>query len=214
MIIPLYIDILFFVILMIVMAILGYGFYLFIYIPSYKIYMDLQSPPPQEGTQLEIVLEPNLKRKIITIGSITATIPLRLKGIEDLHAELIFEKEKGLEEYEITLKPIAKNKVLWKAPHVKNMIVLNEADTIQSSELIGHPAYFRIVALMQNNRPIHYVEFELSMKYFIDNLGEERIKFFLKINKIYPGIDLKSRDKKGIYSFGRLKTEDKEEVYS
>jgi hypothetical protein len=37
------------------------------------------------------------------------------------------------------------------------------------------------------------------------------MKFFLKINRIYPGVDLKSRDKKGIYSFGRIKTEEKEE---
>lgn len=214
MIIPFYIDILLFSFLIIIMIFLAYGFYLYVYIPSYKIYMDLQSPPPQEGTQMEIVLQPNQKRKVITIGSITTTIPLRLKGIEDLHAELIIEKEKGIEEYKIIIKPMAKNKVLWKAPHVKNMILLNDVDTIQSSELIGHPAYLRIVALMQNNRPIHYVEFELSMKYFIDNIGEERIKFFLKINKIYPGIDLKSRDKKGIYSFGRLKTEEKEEAYS
>jgi hypothetical protein len=64
---------------------------------------------------------------------------------------------------------------------------------------------------MQKNRPIHYVEFELSVKFIIDNLGEERMKFFLKINRIYPGVDLKSRDKKGIYSFGRIKTEEKEE---
>lgn len=214
MIIPIYVDIFLFLFLLVIVILLIYGFYLYIYLPSYKIYMDLQSPPPKEGTQLEIVLEPNQKRKIITIGSITATIPLRLKGIEDIHVELIIEKEKGIEEYKIILKPIAKNKVLWKAPHVKNTVLLNEPDTIQSSELIGHPAYFRVVALMQNNRPIHYVEFELSMKYFIDNIGEERIKFFLKINKIYPGIDLKSRDKKGIYSFGRLKTEDKEEIYN
>lgn len=213
MIIPIYIDIILYLILFIILLFLGFGFYLYIYVPSYKIYMDIQSPPPEEGTIKEILLEQNERKRIISIGAIASDIDLRLKGIEDPHVEIIIQKEKDLEEYSITIKPKVKNKVFWKAPHVKNMILLNEPDTFESRELIGHPGYLRVVGLMQNNRPIHYVEFELSAKFIIDKLGEERMKFFLKINRIYPGVDLSSRDKKGIYSFGRAKTEDKEEIF-
>jgi len=211
MIIPFYIEFILYLFLFVLLFFLGFGFYIYIYIPSYKLYMDLQSPPPEEGSIKEILLGQNEKRKVITIGALTSDISLRLKGIEEPHVEITVQKEKGLEEYIVTIRPFAKNKVLWKAPHVKDMNYLNEPDSFESRELIGHPAYLRVVALMQKNRPLHYVEFELSVKFIIDNFGEERMKFFLKINRIYPGVDLKSRDKKGIYSFGRIKTEEKEQ---
>ncbi len=89
--------------------------------------------------------------------------------------------------------------------------ILKSTEVIESKELIGHPAYIRVVALMQKERPLHFVEIELSQKYFINNYGEERMKFFLKINKIYPGVDLQSRNKQGIYAFGRQKMEESEE---
>ncbi len=212
MIVPIYIEISMFVFFIIIFILSLYGFYIYIYEPSYKIYMDLQSPPPREGEVKEILIVPKQRKKKITIGSLTSDIALRLKGIEDRHLEITIQKDKDLEEYKITINPLAKDKVLWKAPHTKNVVVLNEPDTFEGRELIGHPAYIRIVGLMQRNRPIHYVEFELSVKFIIDNSGEERMKFILKLTKIYPGIDLKSRNKKGIYSFGKLKTEDLEQI--
>jgi len=70
--------------------------------------MDLQSPPPEEGSVKEILLGQNEKRKVITIGALTSDIALRLKGIEDPHVEITVQKEKGLEEYIITIRPLAK----------------------------------------------------------------------------------------------------------
>lgn len=100
--------------------------------------------------------------------------------------------------------------MLWKAPHTNNFVVLDQIDTLESREFIGHPGYLRLVGLMQGGRPLHYVEVEISVKFFIDSYGEERMKFLFKINRIYPGIDLNSRDNKGIYSFGRVKEETSE----
>ncbi|MCS7206186.1 MAG: hypothetical protein NZ853_10860 [Leptospiraceae bacterium] len=210
MIIPFYIELVFYSILFVALVIVGYGFYVFIYSPSRKLYLDLQSPPPLVGDVKEIVIDNNTRRKSVFIGLLQSDISLRLKGIEEPHLEIHFQKEKGLEEYLLTFKPHAKNKVFWKAPHTTNYSFLNEAVTVESREFIGHPAYIRIIAFIQNNRPIHYVEFELSVKYFYDSFGDEKMKFIFKVIKIYPGIDLKSRDKKGIYSFGKPKAEEVE----
>ncbi|MFN3604012.1 MAG: hypothetical protein ACK4UJ_04810 [Leptonema sp. (in: bacteria)] len=211
MIVPIYIDIVLFSLLMLVLLILSYGFYKFIYIPSKKLYLDLQSPPLEVGSVTEIVVDQNQKKKVIRIGSLLSDISLRLKGIEDPHVEIQFVKEKGLEEYEIILYPVAKKKTLWKAPHTQNFILLETSEKLESREFIGHPGYLRLVGLMQSGRPLHYVEVEISVKYFIDSFGEERMKFLFKINRIYPGIDLDSRDKRGIYSFGRSKEAIQEE---
>ncbi len=211
MVLPLYVEYILFFVLFLVFVILFYGFYMFIYIPSKKFYLDLQSPPLQVGAVNEIILDQNQKKKSITIGSLTSDISLRLKGIEDPHLEILITKEKGLEEYEILIKPIARKKILWKAPHTKNFQLLEKSDILQSREFIGHPGYLRIIGLMQGNRPLHYVEIEISVKFFIDSYGEERMKFVFKINRIYPGIDLNSRDNKGIYSFGRVKEEEASE---
>ncbi len=208
MIISFYADLLLYLLLLISLSVVSYGFYIYIFLPSYKVFSDLQSPPPVEGSQTEVIFDKE-KRKSVSIGCITSQISLRLKGIEDPHIIIEFEKERDLEEYKIFLKPYGN--VFYKPPHMSRIEILKSTEIIESKELIGHPAYIRVVALMQKERPLHFVEIELSQKYFINNYGEERMKFFLKINKIYPGVDLQSRNKQGIYSFGRPKMEESEE---
>lgn len=214
MIVSIFVDIFLFFILFIVLIILFYGFFKYIFLPSKKFYLDLQSPPLKVGSITEIVLDQNQKKRTITIGSLTSEISLRLKGIEDPHIEIQILKEKGLEEYELSIKPFAKKKTLWKAPHTQNFVLLEDTDVIQSREFIGHPGYLRLIALMQGTRPLHYVEIEISVKFFIDSYGEERMKFLFKINTIYPGIDLNSRDKRGIFAFGRPKIQEENLIES
>lgn len=64
---------------------------------------------------------------------------------------------------------------------------------------------FRLVASAREGRVNQYVEFELTAKYFITRAGDERMKFLLTLKKIFPSLDKNSRNKKGIYTFGRVK---------
>ena len=58
----------------------------------------------------------------------------------------------------------------------------------------------------QNNEITESVVYhKLTAKYFITRAGDERMKFLLTLKKIFPSLDKNSRNKKGIYTFGRVK---------
>lgn len=174
--------------------------YRWIFAPAMKIMASATAPPPAPGSLQEIILR-NTRHLRYRIGLVDSEIKLRLKGIVEDHVVLDFKKDRRLEEYEILVIP--SGTTFLRHPHSKSLDRMRGRETIESRELIGHPAMIRLVAAMQGERPIHYVEFELSTKYFIDPGGEERMKFLLELKRIHPGIDLKSLTKKGVYNFGR-----------
>lgn len=179
---------------------LTYTVYRVFFWPAFQVMASTTSPPPEVGSVHEIVLR-NVRHLRFHIGLVDADLKLRMKGINEDHLVLDFKRDRKLEEYEILVIPAGT--VFIRLPHIKTLERMKGRETIQSHEMIGHSATFRLVAVMQGERPIHYIEFEMSSKYFIDNAGDERMKFILELKRIYPGIDLKSRNKKGIYNFGR-----------
>lgn len=168
--------------------------------PAMKVMASATAPPPAPGSTQEIILR-NGRHQRFRIGLVDAEVKMRLKGIVEDHVVLDFKRDRRLEEYEILVIP--SGTTFLRHPHSKSLDRMRGTETIESRELIGHPAMLRLVAAMQGERPIHYVEFELSTKYFIDAGGEERMKFLLELKRIHPGIDLKSLTKKGVYNFGR-----------
>lgn len=177
--------------------------------PALLVKAEQDAPPPEEGFKYEILIDDLERTQIITIGQQDGLINTRLNGIKEDHLILKFVKDRGLEEYEITIQP--GGPLQYRRPHARKLDLIKTSDVFASRELIGHPALFRVVANLKDHRALQYVEFELSVAYVINNLGEEKMLFTLELTRIYPSLDVDSRDKKGLFSFGRLKRESEEE---
>lgn len=176
--------------------------------PARKASADRQAPPPEEGTVKEIIVDDLVRNRKISIGLQDSDITTRMNGIKEDHLSIRIHKERDMEEYDITLVP--GGPVFYRPPHAKKFDPLKVPESFASRELIGHPALLRVVAGIKDNRLLQYLEFELSTKYFVNSAGEEKMKFLITLSRIYPGVDLNSRNKKGIFLFGRVRT--REEV--
>lgn len=177
--------------------------------PALRVKAERDSPPPEEGWRKEILIDEADRQRRFSIGQLDSDIKLRLAGIKEDQLILQFRKDRGLEEYEITVSPGPN--VFYRAPHARKIEPIRSSEVFQSRELIGNNAMFRVAASVKDNRPLQYVEFLLTSRYIISNLGQERMQFELEISRIFPSLDEKSRDKKGIFSFGRFKQEADEE---
>ena len=140
------------------------------------------------------------------IGQVDGQIATRMVGIREDHLKLTFLKERDLEEYQITVD--SGGPVFFRPPHARHLENLKGREVFESRELIGHPASFRVVALVRDGRPVQYIEFELSTRFVMNRMGEEKMKFVLELKRVFPGLDSKSRNKKGVFSFSRLKVEE------
>lgn len=171
--------------------------------PALMIKADRESPPPEEGWAYEILMDDPMRFRTVSVGLLDSDIKLRLQGIREDQLILKIQKERELEEYEFTVQP--GTNLFYRPPHGKKIEILKNNEVFESRELIGHPALFRAAASVKNNRPLQYVEFELSTKYVFNNLGEEKMKFLLTMTRVFPGVDVNSRSKKGLYMFSRFK---------
>ncbi len=173
--------------------------------PILQAQADLLSPPLTEGSVHSIVLEID-RFKSVSVGQLDSDIKTRMNGIKEDHLVLHFRRDLDLETYTITISP--GGPVLFQRPHLKKYETMSGSEKIESSELIGHPALFRLVASMRSGRPVHFLEFELSTKYFINTVGLEKMRFMLTFVKFHPSLDRDSRNKRGVFNFGRMKVAD------
>lgn len=203
-IIPSFLETLFTIVgLLALLGLLGLLYYLFLR-PVLRARSEIDSPPPEEGYQFEIILD-QVRTRTVSLGQLDSDIKTRLQGIKEDHLVLRFEKERDTEDYAITLSP--GGACFWRPPHAKKTELLKSTETFDSRELIGHPVPLRIAASVKDNRALQYVEFELSTSFFINRFGEEKMRFMLTLSKLYPNVDVRSRGKKGIYMFGRLQVD-------
>lgn len=201
-IVPEFLDWLALILGLISVSILAWILYKLLLRPALDTKAERDAPPPVEGFKHILLIEDADRFQEISIGQLDGTINTRLNGIEEDQLVLKFVKDRGLEEYEITVLP--GNRVFYRRPHAKKLEILKEKDEFAGRELIGYPALFRVAASVnKDNRPLQYIEFELTTSYIFNNIGEEKMQFTLELLQIYPGLDENSRNKKGIFSFGR-----------
>lgn len=194
------------------LAILGLLAILFFLIvrPALLIQRDRESPPPEEGSIREIILDAATRNLRLSIGQLDSDLKTRMNGIVEDHLVIRFAKDRDLEEYEIELSN--KGPVQLRVPHSKKLESMSGREIIESRELIGDTAVLRLVAGAREGRALQYVDFELAAKYFINRTGDERMKFVLTLKKIFPSLDKNSRSKKGVYMFARLKVGQQDEA--
>ena len=189
-------------------AFVGISYFVFIQ-PALQVMAERRGLPPADGTTLEILLDHNRRTETVSVGQLDSSFKTRMMGIKDDHLLIRIRKEPDLEEYEITIHP--GGPLFYRPPHGAKMEQIKGPENFESSELIGHPAQFRLAAFMQHNRLLQYVEFEFSCSFTTNRSGEEKMKFHLKMNRIFPGVDKKRPPKKGVYFFSRLRSDEETE---
>ncbi|MBI40531.1 MAG: hypothetical protein CMF59_13100 [Leptospiraceae bacterium] len=204
--IPLAVDILLWILAIASSLFLLFAFFRYILAPVMHTLQDRNAPPPKEGYIQDIIIDQKERRKSVIVGQLDGTIATRLVGIKEDHLRLDFLKERDLEEYQITVE--SGGPVFFRPPHARHLEMMRGKEVFESRELIGHPASFRIAAMVRDGRPIQYVEFELSTRFVMNRMGEEKMKFLLELKRIFPGLDSKTRNKKGVFSFSRIKVEE------
>lgn len=184
--------------------------YIILIEPTLRAMKERMSQPPEEGFQYEVVLDHDKRSRIISIGQLDADINTQLQGIREDHLLLKFHRVPDTEEYDITIVP--GGNVFYRRPHASKIEQIRDQEKFESHELIGHPAIFRVAAIVQHGRPLQYLEFELSAGFFFNRVGQEKMKFTLTLKKIFPGVDRNKPLKKGIYRFARQRVEEEEEI--
>ncbi len=169
--------------------------------PVRAVLLQQQAQPPDVGFTYEIVMGVDARTRNVSIGLLDSDIKTQLHGISENHVILRLRKEPDMEEYTVYVVP--RHHLYYRGPHATKLELLRETTEFESHELIGHPALLRVVGAMQHNRPLQYLDFELSCDYFFNVSGQERMRFLLKLTKIHPGVDRIKPIKRGIYRFAR-----------
>ncbi len=185
-----------------------YFFYYLLILPGLKI-RAIKEAPPQEGTQRVILLQDHNNVFSLVFGQLYGNFNFRLQGIRERHLVITLTKDPGVELYDISFDP--NGIVFLQVPHTRFLERIRSTEVFSSAELIGHPAIFRIVDQLVEDKALHYIEFQLSADYIVSQGEGEKLRFLVRIEKIMPSIDLESRNKNGIYTFGQSKFMKKKE---
>lgn len=180
-----------------------------------KPYIDLKSKeiplPPEVGQEYYFITDEMARTSTFTIGRNMGDIPTKCSAISEGHLTFTFKKHPINEEYEIIIK--RGGPTLIKPPRMQTYSVMESTEKLESFEVIGKTAEFRISNQLIKERMINYIEIGLTAKFIFDKKGKERLQFIFKIEKIHPGLNLNKRDSNGNFPFGKEETETKTETY-
>ncbi|MBP9887952.1 MAG: hypothetical protein KBF93_16765 [Leptospiraceae bacterium] len=112
-----------------------------------------------------------------------------------------FKKDPREEEYTITIK--REGPVLYKHPRMTHFLKMAATEKLESHELIGKLAEFRLSDKISKERMIDFLEITLSTAFVISKSGRERMKFIFTFSKVHPGFNLKTKNRNGLFPFGR-----------
>lgn len=165
--------------------------------------------PPEEGDRFLIVVPESQRNVRFSVGQTSGNIRTYCNTISDNHLIFNLKKAKDSEDYEIQI--LRNSAVLFKPPGMPTFSKMESSEKLDSYEVIGKSADFRISDKVVKERMTQYFEIGLSSEFFINNFGKERMRFILTITKIHPGLNRKTPIKKGLYAFGKEEREEPEE---
>ncbi|TGK56830.1 hypothetical protein EHQ27_09845 [Leptospira wolffii] len=184
-------------------AVLGLLF--FFYLEVLRPYAAKTKPskldPPEEGDTFEVVVPESTRFYKFSVGQVYGNLPTLCKSIQDDHIVFTLKKSKDAENYDILVTK--SGPALMKPPRMQYFGKMETSEKIESHEIIGQTASFRIGDKITKDRMTQYFEIGLTSAFFVTKLGQERMKFIFSVQKIHPGLAVRSRDKKGLYSFGK-----------
>ncbi|PJZ68584.1 hypothetical protein CH373_15040 [Leptospira perolatii] len=186
-------------------AIAGIGFLFFLYWEIVRPYLLKTKPgqmdPPDEGQVFSLVIPESTRSYKFSIGQISGDVRTVCKAIQDNHLVFHIKKAKETEDYDIEIEK--QGPTLIKPPRMQFFTKMESVEKLESHEIIGYTANFRISDKVIKERMTQYFEISLGSEFFMNRMGKERMRFLFTIEKIHPGLSYGSRDKKGLYSFGK-----------
>ena len=159
--------------------------------------------PPSEGQKYEIIVDEYERIYQFSIGKKSGQLPTRIAELSEDHLVLLLKKAKDSENYDITIK--RNGPVLYKPPRMEHYTVMESADHLESHEIIGHKAEFRLAGKINKDRMVHYIELSLTSTFIINKVGRERMKFIVTVEKLQPGINTDKPLKGRLFQFGKSK---------
>ncbi|EKO14682.1 hypothetical protein [Leptospira kirschneri] len=157
--------------------------------------------PPEEGDRFLLVVPESQRNVRFSVGQTSGNIRTYCNTISDNHLIFNLKKAKDSEDYEIQI--LRNSAVLFKPPGMPTFSKMESTEKLDSYEVIGKSADFRISDKVVKERMTQYFEIGLSSEFFINNFGKERMRFIFTITKIHPGLNRKTPIKKGLYTFGK-----------
>jgi len=157
--------------------------------------------PPEIGQKFEYIVNEADRVSYFSIGANTGDIPTKCAAISEDHLNFIFKKDPRNEEYSITIK--RSGPVLYKHPRMSHFLKMAGTEKLESHELIGKVAEFRLSDKISKERMIDFIEITLSTAFVISKSGRERMKFIFTFNKVHPGFNLKTKNRKGLFPLGK-----------
>lgn len=170
-----------------------------------KPYVDMKTGeipmPPSAGESFYFLVDETARSSTFTIGKNLGDIATKCSAISEGHLVFTFKKNPTSEEYGITIK--RSGPTLFKPPRMQTYSVMESTEKIESYEVIGKTAEFRISGQLIKERMINYIEISLGSKFIFAKNGLERLQFIFTIQKIHPGLNFQRSDSDGNYSFGK-----------
>jgi hypothetical protein len=157
--------------------------------------------PPKVGDVFTYVVNESERSPTFTIGKSRGNIVTKCAPISEGHLTFLFKKNPFAEEYDIIIKK--GGPTLFKPPRVATYSLMDPTERLESHEIIGKSAEFRISGQVIKERMINYIEISLTSKFFFTKMGKERLQFLFKIEKIHPNLNLNHKDDDGNFYFGK-----------
>ena len=157
--------------------------------------------PAEEGDRYTVVVDELAKVSRFRVGKKTGELTTRCSAISEDHLDFLFKKNRDAETYDIIIKK--NGNVLVKPPRMDVYSKMESVFSIESHEIIGHTAQFRISDRLQKDRMVNYIELSLGSEFFFTKMGQERMRFIITITGIQPGINSAVKNKDRVYPFGK-----------
>jgi hypothetical protein len=170
----------------------------------------LELPDPvAKGDQFDIVVDEGTRTFRFTIGKKTGNLRTLCHAISEDHLVFQFKKTSDNEEYTITVQKNAP--VLFKPPRMDVYSKMESKEKIESHEIIGHTADFRISDRFTKDRMVNYIEIRLGSSFYFNKMGKERMRFSFTIARIQPGLNREFRNRDGCFDWGQEDGAEEEE---
>jgi hypothetical protein len=162
----------------------------------------LELPNPiSVGDSFDLVVNEIERSAEFSIGKRIGNIQTLIKAISDDHLVFHFKKAKETEDYDITIH--RNGIVLFKPPRMDVFSKMENKENLESNEIIGHTADFRISDKLVKERMVNFIEVSLSSKFYFNKNGNERMKFTFTIKRIQPGLNRTKRNREGTFDWGQ-----------
>lgn len=157
--------------------------------------------PVQVNDKFDYVVDEISRNGQFRIGCKTGQLPTRCQAISEEHLIFQFKKARDTEDY--TISVLKNGPAFFRPPRMEIFEKMEQKESFESYEIIGHSTDFRISDKIVKDRMINFIEVSLSSSFYFNKVGKERMRFTFTIQKIQPGINRKLKSREDTYPFGK-----------